>query len=218
MVLASRIREATRPSATPSFCFFSDEERAGIGMAFNEATLLGIEVDAAARTVAVTFWVFSLPPDGPAPSDPRVLFLLSPAGRVAARLLPGRWDGASLEPFEVEQLLEVVQSFQGGRVYGKEFLDLPEEPESSAQLSLDWRSGDVGLSHTLTLFQDGKSRRLDVRIWFDTLTIYDSSWTAIPLEKFIANGKRWWDGFFRDDPRTAGSGMYRLRGSGETRQ
>jgi hypothetical protein len=104
----------------------SEEERHAIGIALNEATLLGLEVDPNRRVAAATFRVLTLPPDGPAPSDARVQLLFHPVGRVLASLRER--DSPDVEfasvPFAVGQLLEVVQSFGGLPVYGWEFIDL----------------------------------------------------------------------------------------------
>lgn len=191
---------------------FSEDRRAGIGVALNEAKLLGIEVDPHRRRAVVTFAVLRLPAEGLPPPDPRVQFVLDPVGRVAASLRQ-RQSGdqvAQAEPLQLRQLLEVVQSFHGLPVYGWEFLDIGEERFAawSDGLSLDFRSGDDGLTHTLTLFQDSGARILNIRIWFDTLTIYGPSRAEIFLDEFIAGGRRWWAGLSRGDPRTAGTGIF----------
>jgi len=66
----------------------TDENKAGLGVARNEANLLGIELDVDRQVVAVTFAVLTLPEPGPAPEDRRIQFLLSPTGRVAG-IVPG---------------------------------------------------------------------------------------------------------------------------------
>jgi len=50
----------------------TEEERRSIGVALNEARLLGLEVDSDSRVAAATFSVLTLTPEGPSPSDARV--------------------------------------------------------------------------------------------------------------------------------------------------
>jgi hypothetical protein len=102
-------------------------------------------------------------------------------------------------------------SFKGLPVYGWEFLDRPEADNFvnwSDRLSLDWRSEPNGVSHTLDLFQDGGSRHLDLRIWFDELRILTPERQEVAFDDFTAAGIRWWDGLHAGDQRTAGYGIY----------
>ena len=192
----------------------SDDQRRALGVALNEATLIGAEVRPDRRGAALTFAVLALPEDdAPPEEDRRRQFVLQPVGRVAASLRNGRWDDADApaEPFPLEQLLDVVMSFQGVPVYGWDFFDRPDEDSFegwSDRLSLDWRSEPGGLSHTLDLFQDGGSRHLDLRIWFDDLRIFTPDRQEVSLDDFTAAGKRWWDGLYAGDPRTTGCGIF----------
>ncbi|MGH2848543.1 MAG: hypothetical protein ACRDL0_21490, partial [Thermoleophilaceae bacterium] len=71
----------------------TEEQKNGIGVALNEASLVGIEVDQERRWAGVTLAVLTLPPEGgPEPQDPRVKLILSPVGRLAASLRLGHWD------------------------------------------------------------------------------------------------------------------------------
>jgi hypothetical protein len=195
----------------------TDDLKAGLGVAFNEATLLGVEVQPLRRLAGVTLGLLTLPPgEGPAPEDPRVQLRLSPVGRVAVSLRLGRWDdpAAQVVPVTLADLLPTVRSFGGLPIYGWEFLDVYPggSPPWADRLSLDWRQGDDGLSHTLSLFQEGPDRHLDLCIWFDALRIYDPVGRELGLDEVVAGGRRWWDAFHAGDPRTAGHGMYPLRG------
>src|SRR5262245_24355446 len=107
----------------------SDEQRVGLGVALNEADLLGVEVDATRRLAAATFRVLTLPVEGPEPEDRRVQLLLRPVGRVAASLREGRWDDphAEVVPFALPDLLATVQTFGGQSLYGWEFIDVHEK-------------------------------------------------------------------------------------------
>lgn len=194
----------------------TEEQRAGLGVALNEATLLGVELDPSRRIAGATFWVLTLPESGPEPEDCRAQILFHPVGRIAASLRNGRWDDPDAEvvPFGVEELLSTVQSFGGLPIYGWEYIDLHEKrlEQWGDRLSLDWRSGNDGVSHSIALFQDSGDRILDLCIWFDELQIRDPAGNGIPVESFIAGGERWWDAFYAGDERTQGHGMAPLKG------
>lgn len=191
-----------------------EELRIDLGVALNEADLLGFEVDPDRRVAASTFRVLTLPSDGPPPDDRRVQMLFRRVGRVAASLRNGRWDDLAAEvvPFELNELLAVVQSFGGQPIYGWDFFDRHENDLGNwaHRLSLDWRLGYDGLSHSIEVFQAsgiGPSRHLDLRVWFDELEVRRPDGVAFPLEDFAAGGRRWWDALFSRDKRTDGHGI-----------
>jgi hypothetical protein len=193
---------------------FSKKQVGDFGAALNEATLLGADVDPSARRAWLTFAVLALPEgDDPPPVDPRVRLILSPVGRIAASLRLGAWDDPDtpIEPLPVDELSEVVTSFNQQAIWGWEFLDVPDEHDFanwSERLSLEWRSEPGGLSHTLYVFQEnGTERQLAVRFWFDELRIYQPDGHEVPLDDFTAAGVRWWDGMRAHDPRTTGHGI-----------
>lgn len=199
-----------------------DELKMELNVAFNEATLLGAEVDAERRVAAVTLDVLTLPSEGPPPEDSRVQLILHPVGRVAASWRMGSWDDPNAEvvPFPLERLLEVVQSFGGQPIYGWEFLDAHDKDMARLRrrLSLDWRSGEDGLSHSLSLFQESASRKvqhLDLFLWFDELVVRRPDGTTHSLEDFAAGGQRWWDALYAGDQRTEGQGISPLRKGSE---
>lgn len=192
----------------------------GLDIALNEATLVGAEVDPERRIAAVTLALLTLPESGPPPDDPRVQLILQPVGRVAASLRRGRWDdrSAPVEPFALNELLDVVQSFKQGPIYGWEFFDVSSDEGSAIwedRLSFDERFGDDGNTHTLTLFQETfgqqQDRHLDICIWFDDLTIFGPERQQLDIDEVIAGGKRWWDGLFSGDTRSQEAGIYPLK-------
>jgi hypothetical protein len=192
---------------------WSDADRTGLGVALNEATLLGVEVNEGSRRAAATFAVLTLPPLGPMPKDPRVRFIFEPVGRVIASLRLGRWNDseAPVESFPLDRLLLVVQSFCSS-IYGWEFFDCEQQNLSALvdRLSLDRRLGPDGCAHSISLFQERPDRHLDLWVWFDRLTIRDPSGRTIELEEFIAGGRRWWDAFNKGDERVSGCGIFPL--------
>src|SRR5262249_50562206 len=151
------------------------------------------------RLAAATFGVLTLPVDGPPPDDSRMQLLFRPVGRGAASLRNGLWndEAAEVVSFPLSELLGLVQSFGGQPIYGWEFFDLHEKelPKWASRLSLDWRSGSDGLSHSISVFQEGASpaRHLDLCVWFDELEIRRPNGAVVPLQEFAAGGRRWWD-------------------------
>jgi hypothetical protein len=186
------------------------ELKKDLGIALNEATLLGAEVHTDWNMVFVTFSVLTLPCEGPPPGDRRIQFVFHPVGRIAASLRMGRWDDptATVVPFDVEDLLVITQELKQP-VYGWDFFDLEKDFTTwEDRLSLDYRAGNgTGMSHSMTLFQEGGDRHLDLRIWFDSFGLRDARGGVPKLEEFIAGGKRWWEAFYNSDPRTDGEGI-----------
>ena len=191
----------------------TERERSDFNTALNEATIVDVAVDQAARRISVTLAVLALPHDRDLPpSDPRLRIVLAPVGRVAAALLHGDPSGhsARTERFELDQLPEIVRGFRQAPIYGWDFLDIPAEDPRAAlpsDLSLDWRSGPGGLAHRLDLFQERSSPQepdLDFWIWFDELAIFGPDGEPIALSEFVAGGVRWWTGFYDGDDRTRG--------------
>ena len=187
----------------------------GLNGALEESNLLGIEVDPDRRIAAATFFVLILPEIGEPPPDRRFQFVFWPVGRVAASLRNGLWldKRAPAVRFDVTDLLRVVQSFDGLPIHGHQFFDVPESKNFERwadRLSLDYSGVPGTFSHTLDLFQDGGSRNLDIRLWFNEFEIRNPADEVVPLERFIAEGQRWWDGLTRGDPRTRGYNIFPL--------
>jgi hypothetical protein len=196
----------------------TEKQRGGLNIALNESDLIGFEVDPERQIGAATFRVLTLPVSGPAPEDRRVQFLFNQVGRVAASLRNGRWDdpNAPIVLFVMDDLLSIVQSFGGLSIYGWEFIDVHEKElkKWGDRLSLDWTSKNNKHSHSITVFQDTGDRILDLCVWFEDVEIRRADGSVIPIDEFIAGGKRWWDGFYSGDERTNGFGMVPLISSG----
>lgn len=187
--------------------------KTGLGVAFNEADMLGVEVDREQRLAAITLRVLMLPESGwPPPEDTRISLRLHSVTRVAASLTkavpPGQQP--SPLPLTLDDLLETVSSFGGQPIYGWEFFDRHEDFLRWAhRLSLDEAFAETPANESITLFQEGVDHNLDLRLWFERLTLHASDGTPLDPEEVIANGRRWWDAMYAGDPRTQGSGICR---------
>jgi hypothetical protein len=196
-----------------------DDTAAALGVALNEAALLGVEYDIEQNVANVTLSVLTLPNDRSAePADPRRQLIVTSVGRVVAALRESRWDDVSAAslPFRIEDLLNVVQSFGGLPLYGWEFINGDDHGLAhwmrKPSLVLEPKGGST--TNRISLFQDGGNRHLDLWIWFEDLQIRDTDGSPIALSEFTADGKRWWDALHADDPRTKGHGIIPGGGTG----
>ena len=193
-------------------------QKIGLGVAFNEASLLGVEVLPLQSVCAITLSLLTLPESGPAPADARLQALLHPVGRVSGSLRMGRWDDprAEVKSFALSELPAIVESFGGQPLYGWEFFDLEERMfrHWSKRLSLDWHGDATAMRHNLYLFQEdsGPERVLNLRIWFRDIAFNAPDGTVVDIDTIIRGGKRWWAGLESGDQRTDGYGIYPMRG------
>jgi hypothetical protein len=198
----------------------SEEQRIDFDRALEAARLIDLEVDPERRRVTLTLDVLALPlGDEPTSSELPVAITLHPVGRIAASLMIDDWRDPELVPFEIDQLPERAASFGGLDIIGwggrfGDFLDIREDDTAAFagwkdQLSLDWRAGPAGVSHTLEISQEEIDRRhLHIRFWFDEIAIAGPDGDEIPFDEFTAAGARWWEGLWAGDPRTKGHGIY----------
>ena len=190
-----------------------DEDlRHRMGLALNEATLLGVEFDKEKNLVACSFALVTMDKDGNVPDDNRLLFIFKPVGRFVASLRNGHWDdkNAEVEKFEPESILEIIQSFKGLSIYGWDFVNCGDEDFDTwkDRLSFDYSKGEnVGLSNTIDLFQEGGNRHIDLRIWFDDFEILTPMYESVDLEEFLENGKRGWDAIYANNEKMGDFGI-----------
>lgn len=194
------------------------EQKSGLSVALNEATLLGLELNTDERRVGATFDVLALPEHGPKAEDRRVLFVFWPIGHMAVSFVADSSDDADSEilPVEPSRVMAVVQSLGGQPIYGWEFFDQDRDFATwEDRLSLDYRAGDDGLSESITLFQEGHDQFLILRIWFDELQIQNPDGTVADLDEFVAAGQRWWEGMHAGDPRALTDGIVPMKPAGK---
>jgi hypothetical protein len=186
--------------------------RDGLGIALNESRFVDVHVDARRAEVRVLLHVLTLPETGPEPKDPRRVLRCWGVSRVTASLrnAPLADPEAPAEPLALGDLSKAVRSFGGLPIYGWEFVDPPLSwtDRWAARRSLDeLLGGSSSDGHRLYLFQDAEDRCLELCVWFEDLTVTDGKARAVPLDEFLAGGKRWWDALFAGDPRVGGHGI-----------
>ncbi len=190
-----------------------DEElRHKIGLALNEATILGIEFDEEKRLVSVSFTVITIDRDGNVPEDNRLLFVFKPIGRFVASYRNGHWDdkNATIEKFEPNDILEIIKRFNGQAIYGWDFINCGDNDFDTwkDKLSFDYSTVDnLGLTNTIDLFQEGGNKHIDIRIWFDDFEILTPKYEKVELEDFIENGKRGWDAIYTNNDKMGNFGI-----------
>lgn len=197
----------------------TEELRLGLDMAINEADFCDLRINERTGEVQVLLVVLTLPSQGQEPADRRRVLSCKGVRRIVASLRHGPLDDdqAPISTLDLPQLPKTVRSFGAQPVYGWEFFDVPAEsrPTMKELASIDYQVGKGKGEHSLDLFQEGigdDPRRLDLRIEFDELAVFDPEGEEIPLEEVAAGGKRWWAAFSDGDPRTAGHGFSRPSG------
>lgn len=184
-----------------------------LNTALSEATCLGLAMDTANAQLSLDLEVLTLPTDGPAPEDYRVRLTFTGVSRVAASLRIQEWDdlAPTVLPLQLDGLDNAIRSFGGGRLHGWEFIDVDDSGwvHWSELLSFDTQIDTHVCAHVLEFSQEEgiDPRELDVRVWFDGITIHDPSGTEIPLAQFIEGGVRWWKAHDAGDPRTMRAGI-----------
>ncbi|AHH14906.1 hypothetical protein NONO_c00860 [Nocardia nova SH22a] len=182
-------------------------DTAGLNTALSEATCLGLAVDAADARLRIELEVLTLPGDGKS-ADNRVLLTLSGVSRVAASLRQQRWDDLEphIFPLTLDTLGDAIAGFGGSAMHGWDFIDVDDSGWALWRelLSFDTTIGDHPVGHVLEFSQQEGTdpRELDVRIWFEELTVETAAGTLLGVDEFVAGARRWWKAHDSCDPRT----------------
>ncbi|MFC8043703.1 hypothetical protein [Nocardia sp. NPDC057353] len=191
---------------------------AGLNIALAEAVCLGSAFDREARTLCLELEVLRLPETRSGVTaegrDGRVRLTLGGVGRVAASLRSQLWNhvDADILPLTPDTLDQAIKSFGGGRLHGWEFVDVDD---SGWSLWRELLSFDAVLdaerpgAHVFEFSQEEgvDPRELDVRVWFDRLTVQDATGAELSPAHFVADGRRWWAAHDAGDPRAVRPGI-----------
>ncbi len=179
----------------------------GLNTALSEATCLGLTVDAADTRLRIELEVLTLPGDGQS-TNGRVRLTLSGVSRVAASLREQRWDDLAPQifPLTLDTLGDAIAGFGGGAMHGWDFIDVDDSGWALWRelLSFDTTIGDRPVAHVLEFSQQEGTdpRELDVRIWFEELTVETAAGRVLGVDEFVAGARRWWKAHDSCDPRT----------------
>ncbi|MGV9740927.1 hypothetical protein [Nocardia farcinica] len=185
----------------------------GLNTALAEAACLGAEVDTDGARLCLDLSVLTLAEYEAAPHERRVRLTFTGVSRIAASLRVHAWGDVPPQvlPLRLEELAEAIRSFGGARLHGWEYIDVDDSGWALWRelLSFDTTIDNRISPHVLEFSQEEgiDPRELDVRVWFDAITIHDPDGTEIPLAEFIACGTRWWQAHDAADPRTLQSGI-----------
>lgn len=174
----------------------------GLNLALNEANIVGLDFDKELKTVYLTLYPIAIQQDGTIPDDNRFLFAFRNVGRLASSLTLDT-DKVAIK-FNPNELANHMNEFKNESLYGWEFIDNDEElifKQWKENMSFDTIiNADFEKQHTIDLFQEDKysKKTIDIRIWFDTIEIFDSNLKPFDTQTFIDNGKRGWDKLYKD--------------------
>lgn len=201
--------------------------RTGIETALNEAEVVGLRPALSGSACDLLLHVSAR--TGPDPR--RVLRLLGPS-RIRVLLREARDDGygPAIPLGDLDEVESFFASLDGwDAMYGWEFLDRPARTgdwPAEPSLTVDLRPGPA--AHTLFWFTecyspDGARHCIEGTVDFDDLEITYADGTRQPVDQFVTDGRRWWDGLFGlagDQPRiqvtAAEAPSWRDAGSGST--
>jgi hypothetical protein len=189
---------------------FTEDITRGLGIALNEANVLGVDFDEQKKAAKCTFATISVDKNGDVPKDRRVQIILQPVVRIISSLRLGDWNNPNdVVKFKPTELTEKIQDFGRLPIYGWEFFNYEKETlDWENQLSFDWTSEQsIDFANTLDLFQEGHERHLNIKIWFDEMIVLDPQGEKVEIQDFIDSGKKGWDAIYLGDDRTKGFGI-----------
>jgi hypothetical protein len=189
----------------------------GLDLALNESQVCGLCFDADAAEARLLLEVLALPEVGPIDRDPRRLLVLSGVSSIEVVLRADR--AGALGPVLPLDSLDALDRFfaslgQADAMYGWEFIDRENAGEDwNVSASLTAASSEPqAAGHTLHWFTEcgrpgpaGDWERFVLRgvIRFGSLRIEWAEGRPVPLEEFVAGGRRWWVAFQRRDARVS---------------
>jgi hypothetical protein len=191
------------------------DSRTAVGVALNEADVLGIQLEPSGAWCDLLVHVLALPETGPLDPDARrVLRLVSPA-QVRVLLQQDRFQRAGYGPVIPLTGLDQVEAFfaslaWSGSMYGWEFLDAPSLTRDwPAQPSLSIEIRPQAGSHSLYWFNECGRAEGDARaayciegtVTFEDLEVRRADAALQPLDEFISDGDRYWQGLHNRDQR-----------------
>ncbi len=186
---------------------------ADLEVALNEATVAGLRLETG-DAVSLLLHVLALPESGPPDPDTRRALVLSGVSRVRVLLrrdVPGEVDyGPALPLADLAAVEEFFASLsRTGDLYGGEFLDAPDlVADWPPAVSLDRTLGAATPeTHSLYWFNEcgtaDDSFCIEGLVEFTEVAARRADGTPLPVEEFVAAGRRWWAAFRGGDPRVS---------------
>jgi hypothetical protein len=192
----------------------------GLEVALDEATVAGLRADPDGA-VALLLHVLALPETDPPAPDTRRALVLSGVSRVRVLLRhdePGEVDYGP--PVALPDLAAVEEFFAAltrtGDLYGGEYLDAPDLcADWPPTVSLDLHTDPAGPdTHSLYWFNecavDAETFCIEGVVEFTNAAARRADGTPVPIEEFVADGRRWWHAFRTGDPRVSAEAQQAL--------
>ena len=179
------------------------EVKEQLDLAFNESKINYIAISQ--DSIEVMFDFISMDSSGDFPNDNRHLITFNNFGRTVLSYKMGCWDDEDAEVISIEPQA-VQQHFTDlnlDSMYGWEFINLGEEEFTkwSDKHSLDLtKREDWKRLNTIDLFgeQIGTPEvTIDIRIWFDEMSIKTLEGKELSLKEFTENAQRGWDQMYK---------------------
>jgi hypothetical protein len=194
---------------------WDDEARGAVGVALNEADVLGVRLEPSGAWCDLLLHVLALPQTGPLDPDARRILRLTMPAQVRILLREDQPAPSGYGPVIPLTGLDAVEDFfaslsWSGSMYGWKFLDDPSlthDWPSRPSLTIDVRSG-AG-SHSLFWFNEcGRDEGgmpaaycIEGTVTFEDLEILRADTSPQPLEEFISDGSRYWRALHSRDKR-----------------
>lgn len=174
-----------------------------LDLAFNESKINFVAIHEGSLEVVFDF--ISMNSSGEFPKDDRHIVTFTNFGRIAMSYKMGSWDDENaqlilIEPYAVQQHFDELNL---DSMYGWEFINLGLEEfgKWSDKLSLDLtKREDWNSLNTIDLFgeQVGTPEvTIDIRIWFDEMSIKTFEGKELSLQEFTENAQRGWDQMYK---------------------
>lgn len=190
----------------------------GCNIALNEADVVGLRVNWPGRTARLLLHVLALPAYGPVDPDTRRALVFTGVSRLRVLLRADRsfsrdYGNAIALPDAESADAFLASVGWSNPMYGWSFLDDPQLTQDWPEhLSLVLDAGTGPAAHTLYWFCEcgreepgGDSAYcIEGDIAFERLDVEHADGTVLPLTSFVADGRRWWEGFQSGDPRVSG--------------
>jgi hypothetical protein len=188
--------------------------------ALNESTVCGLRYDVQRGEARLLVEVEALPAVGSIDRDPRRAIVLSSVESIEVTLRNDRIGGYG-PVLPLGSLDDLEQFFAGlswaHPMYGWEFIDVSDPgPAWQVEPSLLVRTGGGVAAHSLRWFTEcgsaggtGEPRSYVLQgvVWFAELRIERADGSGLPLERFLADGARWWKAFREGDSRLSVQGQ-----------
>ena len=103
-----------------------------------------------------------------------------------------------IQKFNPNQINLFLKNFINKDIYGWEFFNIENSNFNFSELSFEYFGNDeFEKFNSLELFQDDFNEDLEIKIWFENLTIFDENNKEINIEELIKKQDNIWNSIFK---------------------